>query len=77
MLRQKRVALKTGSASLSYAEMGDIVCSSASSITISLPTPSPGLWYRISNVGTGTVSIGDITTLKNTEQALLFGKRDI
>jgi hypothetical protein len=76
MIRQLSVTLKTAGATLTYAEIGDIVVNSASAVDITLPTPNGGLWYRVSNVNDGEVSIkysgATITTLKNTEQALLL-----
>lgn len=59
-LIQTKVTLKTADATLTYAEMGDIVVNSSSAVTLTLPTASPGLWYRISNVGSGIVTVGDI-----------------
>ena len=53
--------------------MGDIVCNSTAAITITLPAPNLGLWYRISNVGAGIVTVyygSALTTLKQTEQCL-------
>lgn len=73
MLKQRTTTTKTATATLAYTEMGDIVVDSSSAVEISLPTPSPGLWYRISNVNSGlvTVSYGsELTTLKQTEQCL-------
>ena len=73
MIKQKSVVIKTALATLTYTEMGDIVCNSATDITITLPTPNSGLWYRISNVGVGIVTVyygSALTTLKQTEQCL-------
>src|SRR5674476_790321 len=73
MIRQRSITMKTAAATLTYAEMGDIVCNSASAITITLSTPSPGMWYRISNAGAGVVTVYQgvaLTTLKQTEQCL-------
>ena len=73
MIKQKSVVIKTALATLTYAEMGDIVCNSATDITITLPAPNSGLWYRISNVGVGIVTLyygSVLTTLKQTEQCL-------
>lgn len=75
MIRQLPVAYKTGAATLAYSEMGDIVVDSETGVTLTLPTPSGGLWYRISNVGAGVVTIyfgAEITALKQTEQAMLL-----
>jgi hypothetical protein len=66
MIKQLKVTSKSGSAALTYAEMGDIVVSATATIT--LPTPSNGLWYRVSNVSSGTVSIYYGTTLTTLEQ---------
>jgi len=76
MIKQRSVTYKTAGATLTYSEFGDVVVNSASANEQILPTPSPGLWYRISNVGAGLVTISynssTITTLKQTEQALLL-----
>ncbi len=72
-IKQKLIVIKTADTTLSYSEMGDIVCNCENSITISLPTPNSGLWYRISNVGAGVVNVyytSNMTTLKQTEQCL-------
>lgn len=73
MIKQRGITLKTVSSSLTYSEMGDIVCNSVTAITIILPAPNSGLWYRISNVGAGVVTIyygSALTTLNQTEQCL-------
>ena len=73
MIKQRGLTLKVVSSSLTYLEMGDIVCNSAAAITITLPAPNLGLWYRISNVGAGIVTVyygSALTTLKQTEQCL-------
>jgi hypothetical protein len=73
MIKQKNIVIKTTSITLTYAEMGDIVCNSSSDITITLPAPNAGLWFRISNAGSGVVTVyysSTLTTLKQTEQCL-------
>lgn len=73
MIKQKHIAIKSASTTLTYAEMGDIVCDSAGSLIISIPAPNKGLWYRISNVGSGNVVVfynSMLTSLKQTEQCL-------
>ena len=75
MIKQLGVTYKTVAATLAYTELGDVVVNSATAVTITLPAPNAGLWYRISNVGTGLVTIyygATITTLKQNEQALLL-----
>jgi len=76
MIKQRSVTYKTAAATMTYAEIGDVVVNSDSAVDITLPTPSSGLWYRISNVGTGDITIkysgSTITTIKTTEQALLL-----
>lgn len=77
MIKQKSVTLKDAAATLTYAEMGDIIVNSETAVTITLPTPALGLWYRVSSVGEGLVTIEDgseveITTLKQTEQAMVW-----
>jgi hypothetical protein len=73
MIKQKDIVIKTSDSTLTYAEMGDIVCNSASAIQITLSSPNSGLWYRISNVGIGVVTVyygSALTTLEQTEQCL-------
>lgn len=74
MIKQLKVTVKTMNDTLVYSEMGDIVCSSDDPMTITLPSPNSGLWYRVSNVGSGIVTIAhvssELTTLKQTEQCL-------
>lgn len=76
MLKQKDIVIKTSNSTLTYAEMGDIVCNSASAIQITLPSPNSGLWYRISNVGIWSVTVlyngTVITTLSQKEQRLFL-----
>ncbi len=75
MIKQIDTTQKTTSVTLLYEEIGDIVCTSSTSTTITMPSPNDNLWYRISNVGNGIVTIyynTVITTLKKTEQALLL-----
>ena len=73
MIKQKPVVIKITNASLTYSEIGDIVCNSTLAITTTLPAPNSGLWYRISNVGAGIVTVyygSALITLKQTEQCL-------
>ena len=73
MIKQKSVTIKTINATLTYSEIGDIVCNSATDITITLPIPNSGLWHRISNVGAGIVTVyygSALATLKQTDQCL-------
>lgn len=74
MIKQKSIITKTADATLTVAEMGDIVVNSSSATAIALPTPSPGLWYRFSNANSGIATISynstTITTLKQAEQCL-------
>lgn len=74
MIKQRPITTKTASASLTVSEMGDIVVDSSSATTVTLPAPSPGLWYRFSNANSGLVTISynssTITTLKQAEQCL-------
>ena len=72
---QRKVTYKAASATLTYAEMGDVVVNSDSDVTITLPAPNKGLWFCVSNVGTGIVTVyyeSALTTLKQTEQALML-----
>jgi hypothetical protein len=68
MIKQRKTTTKTASATLTLAEMGDIICNSSTAQTYTLPTASLGLWYNFSNVGTGTVSISNGTVLATIEQ---------
>ena len=73
MIKQRHFVIKSASITLTYGEMGDVVCNSSNSIILTLPTPNAGLWYRISNVGSGVVVVyynSTITMLKHTEQCL-------
>lgn len=73
MIKQRHIVIKSSSITLTYAEMGDVVCNSSNSIIITLPSPNAGLWYRISNAGSGVVVVyynSTLTTLKQTEQCL-------
>ena len=73
--RQNVVTTKTDSDTLAYSEIGDIICNKATAMTITLPTPSSGAWYRIGSINTGVVSIVyDGTTLaqiNNEEQCFV------
>lgn len=75
LIKQRSVTIKTASASLNYSEIGDVVVNSAVAVTLTLPVPNVGLWYLISNVGTGVVTLfygSAMTTLNQTENALLL-----
>jgi hypothetical protein len=75
MIRQRNVTIKTALATLTLAEMGDILCNSAGGFTITLPAVSSGLWYRISNINTGAIIVSDggtIATLAQYEQCLVL-----
>lgn len=68
MIRQKPVTSKTATATLTYSEMGDVVVNSSSATTITLPSPLSGCWYRVVNIGTGTVSVYYGSTLATLAQ---------
>lgn len=76
MMVQKSVTEKTGTGTLTYGDIGEIVTTSAAAIGITLPAPSKGLWYRISNAGEGEVSVlynsGEITRIAQSEAALFL-----
>lgn len=76
MMVQKTVTEKAGTGTLAYSDIGEIVTTSATAIGITLPAPSKGLWYRISNAGEGEVSImydsGVMTTIAQSEAVLLL-----
>lgn len=76
MIKQKSIVVKNSESTLQYAEIGEIVVNAGADCVITLPTPNSGLWYRISNVGVGIVSViynnVELTTLKQAEQCLLL-----
>lgn len=76
MMVQKTVTEKTGTGTLAYSDIGEIVTTSATAIGITLPAPSKGLWYRISNAGEGDVSVMynavEMTTIAQSEAVLLL-----
>ncbi len=76
MIRQKKVIVKTATATLTLAEMGDIFCDSASAQTYTLPTATQGLWYRLSNINTGEVTVSDgsstLATLVQGKQCIVL-----
>lgn len=75
MIRQRNVTIKTATATITIAEMGDILCSALVAQTYTLPTPSLGLWYRFSNINTGVVTIPNGTTtvvLNQGQQCLIL-----
>lgn len=72
MIRQKQSVIKKTNTTLTYVEMGDVICDSNSNIIITLPLPKNGLWYRITNVSKMNVTINygeETTTIKEKEQA--------
>jgi len=74
MIIQRIPTVKDDTATLSVAELGDIICNKSTDFTVTLPTASAGLWYQIGNIGAGTVTISDgstLTTLAQNEQAFL------
>jgi len=75
MLKQKKLIIKTQGGSLSYSDMGDVVYSGESNVSFDTPIPCSGLWYRISNTGTGTVTLNygsGITAIGKEEQCFLI-----
>lgn len=75
MLRQKQVTVKTDSATLTYAEMGEILCNSSNDETYTLPTAAEGLWYNFVNKGSGLVTISngtELAVLKQKQQCLVL-----
>ncbi len=75
MIKQRIVTVKTTTATLTLAEMGDILCNSATAFTVTLPTGSKGLWYQIHNIGAGVISISTgtvLTTLEQYESAIVL-----
>lgn len=56
MIRQRKITSKTALATLTYAEMGDVVANGSFELT--LPDSNVGLWYMITNIGTGIVTVG-------------------
>lgn len=76
MIRQRLVTVKTATATLTVSEFGDVIVNSSSAITITLSAPYKGLWFRVTNVNTGVVSIVynavTLATLKQREHFLAF-----
>ena len=56
MLRQHKVTVLTGTASIGY-DIGDYIIDSAAEATITLPTQSLGAWFRFLNIGAGNAII--------------------
>jgi len=76
MTRQRLVTVKTATATLTVSEFGDVIVNSSSAVTITLSAPYKGLWFRVTNVNTGVVSIVynavTLATLKQREHFLAF-----
>jgi hypothetical protein len=76
VIRQLPITVKTATATLTVAEFGDVVVDATAIATITLPAPYPGLWYRVSNVCSYTITIeydsATITTIKQNEAVLLL-----
>jgi hypothetical protein len=76
MIRQRLATIKTDSATLTYAEMGDVIVNAAGNTTQTVPAGFSGLWYHIHNSGAGTISISNgsvvMTTLEQYESAILL-----
>lgn len=74
-IKKKTVIMKGTSTVLTFTEIGDILCESATPITITLPAPMKGLWYNVINIGTGLVTVFydiELAVLKQGEQALVL-----
>lgn len=76
MIKQRKVTIKIATATISVAEMGDILCNSANAQTYTLPAVSLGLWYRFNNISTGIATIissgTTLATLARNEQSLIL-----
>lgn len=74
--KKRIITSKTSGTTLTLAEMGDILVSSASPLEIVLPTASghPGLWYQFINGGAGTLTVddGSTHTTVNTNTRCIF-----
>lgn len=57
MIKQLSVTTVTGTTTLTYAQLGDIVTNASGAIDLTLPDPLPGLWYRITNNTANTVTV--------------------
>lgn len=66
MIRQLKITKKTETATLAYSEMGDVIAEPTAGIELTLPEPHPGLWFRIMNITTYTVTIKDSNTTLTT-----------
>jgi len=75
MIRKKLLATITDTASLTIAQMGEIIANKATSFTITVvaaATKHKGLWYKIINIGAGAVTVaedgvGTLIILKQNE----------
>lgn len=57
MIKQLSMTTVTGTTTLTYAQLGDIVANASGAIDLTLPNPLPGLWYRITNNTANTVTV--------------------
>jgi hypothetical protein len=58
MIYQKRITNKLDNATLTLAEMGDVVVNKDTAVTMTvISTGYKGLWYYIMNVGTGDCTV--------------------
>lgn len=69
IVKQLFVTTKSAGATLTLSEAGDIIVNSSTPVTLTLPSPVTPLWYRITNVGAGAVTVSyNSTTLATIAQ---------
>jgi len=79
MIRHLQVTTKTDTATLTLAEMGDIIANKGTAFTITVVAAAgyTGLWYYFINIGAGTVTVaedgvGTLATLLQNESCLII-----
>ena len=77
MIKQRNTTVLTSGQTLTVSQMGDVLCNSASAQTYKMPAVSDGLWYRLTNIGTGLVTVTNpsdvaIKLLDKTESCLVL-----
>lgn len=74
MIYHKQVTTKIDTATLTLAEMGDIIVSKITAFTITLPTAvgHKGLWYTIINAGSGVCTIATLASLDINDSVYLI-----
>jgi hypothetical protein len=59
MIKQRFITTKTATATLTYAEMGNVIANKETALTLTVVAASPnkGLWYYIINAGAGDCTV--------------------